>query len=42
MSGPLLPELKGIPCYREPVTYLNFGDRVLPYEFESWKPESMS
>ena len=37
-----LPELKGIPKYDDFALYLNLGDRTLPWEFDGWKPESMS
>jgi glycine cleavage system aminomethyltransferase T len=42
MPASLLPELKGIPSYDDPALYLSLGDRSIPWEFEGWKPESLS
>jgi len=35
-------DLNGLPFYDEPITYLHLGDRLRAWEFNGWKPESMS
>ena len=42
VTGPMLPELNGLPLYDDAATYLRLGDRTLPWEFNGWDPESTS
>jgi glycine cleavage system aminomethyltransferase T len=35
-------DLNGLPFYDEPITYLHLGDRLRAWEFNGWKPESLS
>ena len=42
MSGSPFADLRGLPYYDEPSLYMNVGGRLYGYEFEGWKPESMS
>jgi len=40
-QGPIA-DLGGLPYYEEPLTYLVLGGRCRAWEFNGWKPESMS
>jgi vanillate/3-O-methylgallate O-demethylase len=42
MSEGPFSELRGLPYYEEPTTYLILGNRPWAWEFNGWKPESMS
>ena len=35
-------DLRGLPYYDEPSTHLLLGGRLFAWEFEGWKPESLS
>jgi vanillate/3-O-methylgallate O-demethylase len=41
-SSPTLPDLRGLPYYNEPSTYLTMFNRLWAWEFTGWKAESMS
>jgi hypothetical protein len=41
ISGPF-SILRGLPYYNEPTTHLLLGNRLYAWEFNGWKPESMS
>ena len=42
MTLALLPDLRGLPYYNDPSTYMNMGGRLWAWEFNGWKPESLS
>ncbi|MBS0613133.1 MAG: aminomethyl transferase family protein [Proteobacteria bacterium] len=42
MSNPEFPDLRGLPFYDEPSTYLLMANRLWAWEFSGWKPESLS
>ena len=42
MSQGPFSQLRGLPYYDEPTTYLNLMGRLWAWEFNGWKPESMS
>ncbi|MBS0367017.1 MAG: aminomethyltransferase family protein [Proteobacteria bacterium] len=42
MNMPLLPDLRGLPFYDEPSSYMVMMNRLWAWEFSGWKPESMS
>ena len=42
MAVSIMSVLKGIPDYEDAALYLRLGDRTIPWEFEGWKPESLS
>ena len=42
MSDSPFADLRGLPYYDEPTLYLNLGGRLWAWEFEGWKPESLS
>ena len=42
MSESPFADLRGLPYYDEPTLHLNMGGRLWAWEFDGWKPESMS
>ena len=42
MSDSPFADLRGLPYYDEPTLHLNLGGRLWAWEFDGWKPESMS
>jgi glycine cleavage system aminomethyltransferase T len=42
MNDPQFPGLNGLPFYNEPITYHTIHGRLRAWEFNGWKPESMS
>jgi vanillate/3-O-methylgallate O-demethylase len=42
MSTSPFADLRGLPYYDEPTLHLNLGGRLWAWEFDGWKPESMS
>ncbi len=42
MSDSPFADLRGLPYYDEPSLYLNLGGRLWAWEFDGWKPESLS
>ena len=42
MSESPFADLRGLPYYDEPILHLNMGGRLWAWEFDGWKPESMS
>jgi len=42
MSVSPFADLRGIPYYDEPNLQLNLGNRLWAWEFDGWKPESVS
>ena len=42
MSESPFADLRGLPYYDEPTLHLNIGGRLWAWEFDGWKPESMS
>jgi vanillate/3-O-methylgallate O-demethylase len=42
MSVSPFADLRGLPYYDEPTLHLNLGGRLWGWEFDGWKPESMS
>ena len=42
MSDSPFADLRGLPYYDEPTLYLNLGGRLWAWEFDGWKPESLS
>src|SRR4051812_11802398 len=42
MSASPFADLRGIPYYDEPTLYMNLAGRLWAWEFDGWKPESMS
>jgi vanillate/3-O-methylgallate O-demethylase len=42
MSDSPFADLRGIPYYDEPILHLNLAGRLWTWEFDGWKPESMS
>jgi vanillate/3-O-methylgallate O-demethylase len=42
MNMPQLPDLRGIPYYSEPSSFMVMMDRTWAWEFSGWKKESMS
>jgi glycine cleavage system aminomethyltransferase T len=42
MTTSPLADLRGLPFYDEPTLYMNLAGRLWAWEFDGWKPESMS
>jgi len=42
MSQPGFPTIMGAPVAPDPTTYLTFGDRLIPWEYDGWDVESLS
>ena len=42
MNMPRLPDLRGLPYYNEPSSYMVMMDRTWAWEFSGWKRESLS